>query len=412
MHLISFPPIFFCISMCASIDSGDDDDGEFLNAKIEDSLEGSWLDPDESEDEDVLAKARPCSFPRIIMTAEQRVPLLENLCSSVIQVPPLRVRPQDIQDYARYFLRQMTREKGLFPLEFTSEAMRRLEAGLYPNNIVELESAIGRAVTQAAKLDQSLESSENSFSVSEDSEEDRQPKRHGYLQGPARTIGEEVLWMASQPKDRLRVVNLLRTMPGLKDFLRSEWWPNKINFGFTKYAFAAIVAILFIGPQDRDHNFALNAFWCYWWPLSFVAYPFLGRIWCSVCPFMIYGEIVQAWRKSRGAKLLKWPREAMDQWGPWFLFALFAAILVWEEVWDLPQHAALSSWLLLLITFGAMVGSFFFERRIWCRSVDCIYRKKTCVYLYMFVFRSGTEMASLQSLLCPLDGSNRGNISK
>lgn len=39
----------------------------------------------------------------------------------------------------------------------------------------------------------------------------------------------------------------------------------------------------------------LNAFWDYWWALSFVAFPFLGRIWCSVCPFMIYGE---AWHGS------------------------------------------------------------------------------------------------------------------
>lgn len=38
-----------------------------------------------------------------------------------------------------------------------------------------------------------------------------------------------------------------------------------------------------------------------------------------------------------------------------------------EEVWDLPQSAALSSCLLLLITAGAMVGSYFYERRIWCR---------------------------------------------
>ena len=44
-----------------------------------------------------------------------------------------------------------------------------------------------------------------------------------------------------------------------------------------------------------------------------------------------------------------------------------AVILVWEEVWDLPHEAALSSWLLLLITAGAMIGSWFFERRLWCR---------------------------------------------
>ena len=31
----------------------------------------------------------------------------------------------------------------------------------------------------------------------------------------------------------------------------------------------------------RSHNFGLNAFWCYWWPASFIAYPFLGRVWCA-----------------------------------------------------------------------------------------------------------------------------------
>ena len=31
--------------------------------------------------------------------------------------------------------------------------------------------------------------------------------------------------------------------------------------------------------------------------------------------------------------------------------------------------AYLSSCLLLLITFGAMVGSYFYERRIWCRHL-------------------------------------------
>jgi polyferredoxin len=40
------------------------------------------------------------------------------------------------------------------------------------------------------------------------------------------------------------------------------------------------VALLFLGPQDRAHNFALNVFWCDWWALSFLAFPFVGRIWC------------------------------------------------------------------------------------------------------------------------------------
>ena len=51
-----------------------------------------------------------------------------------------------------------------------------------------------------------------------------------------------------QPKDRFRW-NLLTAFPLLRRFLRSDWWPERINFEFTKYAFAALVALLFIGPQ-------------------------------------------------------------------------------------------------------------------------------------------------------------------
>lgn len=297
----------------------------------------------------IAAKAVPQrqQLPRIVMTAEVRVPDLE-IHARVIKVPPLRVRPEDIGDLAAYYLKRLARQRGLGPLTLAPAAVRALEAGQYPNNIRELQAAVERAVSQEALARRG-----------EDADALISP------QAP-RVISEEVFWFASQAKDRMRV-DLLRALPVVRQFLRSDVWPNGINFKFTVYAFAAIVGILFIGPQDRDHNFALNAFWCYWWPLSFIAYPFLGRVWCAVCPFMIYGELVQGVRKATGATLLKWPKEAMDRWGPWFLFWLFAAILVWEEVWDLPQSAALSSWLLLLITAGAMVGSFFFERRIWCR---------------------------------------------
>jgi membrane protein DedA with SNARE-associated domain len=41
---------------------------------------------------------------------------------------------------------------------------------------------------------------------------------------------------------------------------------------------------------------------------------------------------------------------AVAAWGGWLLLMGFAAILVWDEVWDLPNNAALSGYLLLLIT--------------------------------------------------------------
>ena len=108
-----------------------------------------------------------------------------------------------------------------------------------------------------------------------------------------------------------------------------------------------------------------------WWPGSFIVYPFLGRIWCgSICPFMIFGEIAQKGRQMIDkTPLKKWPRDSIEKWGPWFLYALFFVILVWERVWELSDHASLSAWLLLLITAGAVVCSAVlgFEHRLWCR---------------------------------------------
>ncbi|CAL8472261.1 g11803 [Coccomyxa elongata] len=274
------------------------------------------------------------SSARILMSSEQRMPDLEPL-ATLIKVPPLRVRPGDIADLARYFVGQAARRKGLPQARLTEEAVKHLESYTFPNNIKELESILDRAASQLTG-DQAMQ------------------------------VPEDVFWFATQAKDRFRW-NLLRPLPLLQRLFRSELWPEAINFRFTAYVYPALVALLLFGPQDRAHNFGLNLFWCYWWPLMFIAYPFLGRIWCAVCPFMIYGEIVQRWRLAQGAVLRKWPHKSVGDWGPWFLWALFMAILVWEEVWDLPQTAYLSGWLLIIITVGAMVCSWFFERRLWCR---------------------------------------------
>ncbi len=150
--------------------------------------------------------------------------------------------------------------------------------------------------------------------------------------------------------------------------MRSSSWPDRINYGLTVVAFAFIIVVLFIAPQTRDRNFALNLFWAWWWPFFLLLFPFLGRVWCAVCPFMIYGEITQKISLLLFPRQLKrWPREQAEKWGGWFLFGLFTLIFLWEELWDLENTAYLSACLLLLITAGAMIFSAIFERRFWCR---------------------------------------------
>lgn len=273
---------------------------------------------------------------RILLTSERVLPALERkgLMGHVIKIAPLRVRKADIEAQVEYYLSLFCRAKSIAKPTITPEAIRRLQGYDFPGNLAELETLVERAVIQ--------------------------------LNGSPE-LTEEVFWATETRGKRFRL-NLLNTYPRLRQFLRSPWYPDRLNYGFTLGAFAVVVMLLLFGPQSRDRNLALNLFWAWWWPVILIGFPFVGRLWCAVCPFMIYGEVsrkLSLWLFPR--KLLPWPRQEAEKWGGWFLFGMFALILLWEELWNLENTAYLSGCLLLLITAGAVIFSTLFERRFWCR---------------------------------------------
>lgn len=271
---------------------------------------------------------------RIMMTSERVLPRLNPFIPHIIKVPPLRVRKADIAMQTEYYLSLLARSKGIKKPTVTPEALRSLQRYDFPGNQVELENLLNRAIVQSNN---------------------------------ASELTEEVFWSAGDKNRRFRL-NLLNAYPKFRNFLRSPWWPDRINYGFTLGFFAVVVAVLMLGPQERDRNIALNFFWAWWWMLILIGFPFVGRLWCAVCPFMIYGELAQKvslWLYPR--RLRSWPRQPAEKWGGWFVFGLFALILLWEELWQLENTAYLSGCLLLLITAGAVTFSLLFERRFWCR---------------------------------------------
>ncbi|MBF2015563.1 MAG: sigma 54-interacting transcriptional regulator [Rivularia sp. T60_A2020_040] len=274
------------------------------------------------------------SQARILIISEQTQPLIQRAVDQTIKVPPVRVRKSDIKAQVEYYISLYARSAGIGKPKVTPEALRRLQSYDFPGNLKELKSLVERAIIQA---------------------------------GEARELTEEIFWSVDNKKKRFRF-NLLNAYPQLRKILRSPWYPDRINYGITLTAFAVTIGILFFGPQSRDQNFALNLFWAWWWPFFLFLFPFLGRIWCAFCPFMIYGEVTQKlslWLFPR--KLQSWPRQQAEKWGGWFLFTMFTLIFLWEELWDLENTAYLSACLLLLITAGAMICSAIFERRFWCR---------------------------------------------
>jgi len=318
------------------------------------------------------------SRARIIAIAEKTQPAITRCIGHNIKVPPLRVRKADIKALVDYYISLYSRSEGIPKSKITLEALRRLQSYDFPGNLKELQSLVERAIVQSAG---------------------------------APELTEEIFWSAQTKKKQYRV-NLLNLYPGLRRFLRSPWWPDRINYGFTLSFFALVVAILFIGPQRRAENFALNMFWAWWWPLVLLGFPFVGRLWCAVCPFMIYGEVTQKlslWLWPR--QLKRWPRESAEKWGGWFLFGLFTLIFLWEELWNLEDTAYLSSCLLLLITAGAMIFSAIFERRFWCRylcpigGMNGLFAKLSMIELRA---QQGTCSAECTTYQCYKGGPQKG----
>lgn len=323
------------------------------------------------------AELRPCRA-RILLISERVFPPIEKGVKQTIKVPPVRVRKADIKAQVDYYISLTSRSRGIPKPKVTPEALRRLQSYDFPGNTREMRNLVERAMVQS----------------------DGSP-----------LLTEEVFWSTQAKGGRFRL-NLLNANPILRQFLRSSWWPDQINYWIVLPLYTLVVGLLFWGPQDRGHNIGLNLFWAWWWPLILLGFPFVGRLWCAVCPFMIYGEITQKlslWLFPRA--LGEWPRRQVERWGGWFLVGLFALIFLWEELWDLQDTAYLSAWLLLLITAGAMICSLLFERRFWCRylcpigGMNGLYAKLSMIELRA---QQGTCSAECTTYQCYKGGPAKG----
>lgn len=72
--------------------------------------------------------------------------LYNYMCSSEVQIEPLRKRPQDIEDLLTFFLKKECRKQGLLLKDFSDEVKEQMTAYTWPGNVVELEKAVEKAV--------------------------------------------------------------------------------------------------------------------------------------------------------------------------------------------------------------------------------------------------------------------------
>lgn len=94
-----------------------------------------------------IIAATNANLPAMADRGEFRWDLLDRLTFDVVRLPPLRERPEDIEELASHFAIKMTAELGwaLFP-GFSEQAMTALAAHDWPGNVRELKNVVERSV--------------------------------------------------------------------------------------------------------------------------------------------------------------------------------------------------------------------------------------------------------------------------
>jgi len=223
------------------IDNLDRADPALLPQLLELARSGRWRAPGEGSPERQYTG-------RVFFSTESALPQADRCCT-LIRVPPLRVRRQDLGEWLRYGIRQQAPRLGWQRPPAVSEAVvKRLQSHDFPGNIRELNAVVERALRQAA------------------------------ADHPAQ-LPDDVFWTGSRVS-RLRF-DLFRWRPRLRQWLRAPALWNLLLFGLVSWVFVLVNLWLWLGPQERAHNGALNLFWAWWWPLILLAYPLVGRAWCA-----------------------------------------------------------------------------------------------------------------------------------
>jgi len=281
-----------------------------------------------------------------ILAVCDRVPDVLRGSANITQIPvaPLKQRSSDLPQIASAVLLRIAKRRGSPRVGLSPDALHRIRAYGWPDNLREVASALERALYIF--------------------EADR--RAHPYIP-PALTCDHVFTSPAEVSTEFLRY-NLLSRVGWLQSVVRSPLvFDDAIKWAVPP-VFLATLAMLFWGPQAREGNAALTVFWAWWWPLGLLSYPLLSRMWCAICPFMATGEWAQQAARALNLPLRPWPAEVRTH-GPAFAYWMFAAILMWEELWALPDNGVLSASLLLLITAGSVACSVAFEKRMWCRHL-------------------------------------------
>ncbi len=182
---------------------------------------------------------------------------------------------------------------------------------------------------------------------------------------------------AVQRNDEAEMKDLFKSKGILKKLLVSRWPQFILTLIALTLIYIVIMTSLF-GTKMSGRNLGVLLMWAVWLFLIIaIMTPFAGRIWCTICPLPMFGDLIQRGsffnpRKGRTRGYnnkffglsLKWPQRLSNNWLRLIVFLILATFSTTMVASPRISGLAILA-LLLLPTLMAPI----FELRAFCRYV-------------------------------------------
>lgn len=186
-------------------------------------------------------------------------------------------------------------------------------------------------------------------------------------------FGRKEKYASAEPRSGFR--DLFKKYPSLQKIVISRW-PQLILMILAMLLIYVVVLTSMFGTKMSGRNLGVLLMWAVWlFLLVAILTPFLGRIWCTICPLPLFGDLLQrksALKPEKGSRgkyqnryfglFLKWPRRLSNGWPKLFLLLIlttFSTTLVAN-----PKVTGLAVLFLLIVP---TILSLIFEHRVFCR---------------------------------------------
>jgi polyferredoxin/YHS domain-containing protein len=129
----------------------------------------------------------------------------------------------------------------------------------------------------------------------------------------------------------------------------------------TAALFLVVIAAGLFGNQSPAMNIAPLLTWTVWWTGLIFAVLYLGKGWCTVCPW----DALAGWTARLSSRLdLPWPRALRSIWPAVALFVALTWVELGMGITLIPRATA---WVALGMLGMAVASALLFERKSFCR---------------------------------------------